>query len=98
MIYITCFLVSSGLFYFSRNQDKKTRAVIDAIAIFIPCLLAGIRANTVGTDVSVYLEPMVASARNARNIQDYMLSGWQQGWVIRCVKDIEIGFSFLVYF
>lgn len=41
---------------------------------------------------------MVANARNAVNIQDYMLSSWQQGWVIRGVKDIEIGFSLLVYF
>ena len=98
MIYLMCFLISSGLFYFSRNQNKKTRAVIDTIAIFIPCLLAGIRANTVGTDVSVYLEPMVANANSALNIHDYMLSSWQQGWVIRGVQDIEIGFSLLVYF
>ena len=97
VVYITCFFFSSLLFYFSKYLNKRTRNVIDAIAIFIPCLIAGIRSNTVGTDVSVYLEPMVANAHNASSIREYMLSSWRQGWVIRGVKDIEIGFSLLVF-
>ena len=97
MIYVICFAISLSLFFFSRNQNKQIRTIIDVIALFIPCLIAGIRANTVGTDVSVYLEPMIANARNAQNFSEYFLSSWKQGWVIRGVSDIEIGFSVLVY-
>lgn len=97
MIYCVCFLLSSLLFYLSEKQPKS-RVSFSVIALFIPCFLAGIRADTVGTDVSVYLEPMVENVRNALNFRDYMLSSWQQGWVVRGVADIEIGFSFLVYF
>ena len=96
MVYIICFLISSLFFWLSEKQKKNT-VFFASIAIFIPCFLAGIRADSVGTDVSVYLEPMILNAKSAQNFQSYLLSSWQQGWVLRGVNDIEIGFSFLVY-
>ena len=96
MVYIICFLISSLFFWLSEKQKKNT-VFFASIAIFIPCFLAGIRADSVGTDVSVYLEPMILNAKSAQNFQSYLLSSWQQGWVVRGVNDIEIGFSFLVY-
>lgn len=97
MIYITCFILSVGLFYIAKDQKGIAKKGIVFLAIMIPCVLAGIRGNTVGTDVHVYLEPMVSNARYAKSFSDYMRSSWQQGWVIRGVYDIEVGFSVLVY-
>lgn len=96
MVYVICFLISSLFFWLSEKQQKST-LFFASIAIFIPCFLAGIRANSVGTDVSVYLEPMILNAKSAQSFQNYLLSSWQQGWVVRGVNDIEIGFSVLVY-
>lgn len=96
MVYFICFLISS-LFFWLSEKKKKNTLFFASIAIFIPCFLAGIRADSVGTDVSVYLEPMILNARGAQNFQNYLLSSWQQGWVVRGVNDIEIGFSILIY-
>ncbi len=37
------------------------------------------------------------NAKSAQNFQSYLLSSWQQGWVLRGVNRYGIGFSFLVY-
>ena len=97
MIYIVCFIVSVLLFYSARNNKTNTRILIEIIALLIPCIIAGLRASTVGTDVTVYLEPMVENARSANNLLSYLSSSWKQGWVTRGVSEIEIGFSLLVY-
>jgi len=90
--------MSSLLFYISRKKNRKVRIIIDCIALFLPCLLAGLRANCVGTDVSVYLEPMFNLAINTDSFKNFLAGTWYQGWYVRGVADIEIGFSILVFF
>ena len=91
MIYILCFVASTFLFYISKSQYKRTRLCIDCIAILIPCVLAALRANTVGTDVGVYLEPMFRVANNSTSFRDYLRGSWSQGWTIRvCTAERKI--------
>ena len=98
MIYIICFIISSSLFYISSKQkNKAVGLMIDCIALLLPCLLAGLRASSVGTDVTVYLEPMFNLAKESNTFELFMSKSWYQGWNLRGVADIEIGFSVLVY-
>ena len=55
MIYIVCFLISCSFFWLSeKSKSRFVRNGLAIIAILIPCILAGLRADTIGTDVAVY--------------------------------------------
>lgn len=98
-IYLISFILSSLLLYISTKIQKKKvlRKIIVIIAIIIPCLLAGMRDITIGTDVRVYVENMFNCAKHSNNLSEYLSSGWSIGWRIRRVFEYEYGFSILVY-
>ena len=55
-IYLICFAVSCLLLKISEFTKKRIiYRIITAIALIIPCILAGFRADTIGTDVQVYV-------------------------------------------
>lgn len=56
------------------------------ISIIMPCLLAGMRGDTVGVDIKTYSKPMYELAMNMSSLFDYIK-----------INRVEMGFSTLVY-
>lgn len=93
MIYITIFVVSIFFAYLSEKTIDRYRYVgiiCLLLSILPPALLAGMRDDSIGTDVTVYVTPLVRAASNANDFGSYIGS----------VSDgtIEILFCILVYF
>lgn len=97
MTYIMSFSFSLLLLCLAEKMTRRSRYVTGFIALMIPCFLAAFRAETIGTDVRVYLIPMFENAKNARGIVDFFGRSWMQLYTRRSVASIEIGFSLLVY-
>ena len=70
LIYYIVFAISIACLVLAENLEQKNKEVSVAIkifAIFIPALLAGMRAIDVGTDTKLYIEPAFNNAINANN-------------------------------
>lgn len=79
------------VFSWIADHDKKAsdRVLCAIIIVLIPSLLAGLRANTVGTDVALYAEPIFNQAALSKSLKElYEYCSWRFGTV-------EIGFLFL---
>lgn len=70
MIYFVVFSSSSCLFWVGQKlyaYGRRTyiqRKAVFLLAVLIPCLLAGFRANSVGIDVEVYIVPNMRTANS----------------------------------
>lgn len=67
MIYLICYLSSCFFAYLNfnfRKSDKYAASIFTVISIFIPCFVAGIRDSHIGTDVNVYVYPVIESMRH----------------------------------
>lgn len=74
-IYIATFFVSALLLYISEHFHRKSlQNVLEVIAIVIPAILAGCRAQEIGTDVSVYGKPFYDAAVNSASLREYFFS------------------------
>lgn len=96
-VYLIGFTVS--LILIGMTEKKKTGVFIaaSAIALLIPCLIAGLRAQTIGTDVMVYVKPLTQAAIIADDLRDYFNSYWYLSWRNLYAMEYDIGFSLLVY-
>lgn len=68
MIYLTCYLGSCFFAYLDFRLEKNQKSyslIFMAFAILIPCVLAGLRAPIIGTDVNVYVKPVIDSMKNS---------------------------------
>lgn len=98
MIYIIFFLTSCLLIWLSEKcQSRFIGKIVAFVAILLPCILAGMRADTIGTDVKVYVEPIYNAAKQSSSFSSYMNESWFYGWRYKYVHDFEIGFIALVY-
>ena len=98
MIYIVCFFISCSFLWLSEKcKNKFARNGIVIVAILIPCLLAGLRADIIGTDVKVYVEPMYNAAKESHSLAAYMKQRWFVIWRYMYVDKFEIGFSFMIF-
>lgn len=98
MIYIVYFLISCSFFWLSeKSKSRFVRNGLAIIAILIPCILAGLRADTIGTDVKVYVEPMYNAAKKSHSLSTYMNQRWFVIWRYMYVNKFEIGFSLMVF-
>ena len=97
IVYLLCFAFSTALIAIAEKKSKKQFLLLSAFALLIPCLIAGLRAETVGTDVRVYVKPMVQSAISAAGFRDYFADFWFEKWRNLFVADYELGFSLVVY-
>ena len=99
-VYLAGFALSLFLVYYSECKDfrgKNARIAI-FLAILIPCLIAGLRDKTVGTDVGVYVEPLFLAARSESSFFAFWESSFSvNDWSISYVSDFEIGFTVLCY-
>jgi len=98
VIYIVFFLISCFLIWLSeKSPSQNIRKFLAFIAILLPCILAGMRADTIGTDVRVYVEPMYNAAKQSTSFSSYMDQRWYVIWRYMYVGKFEIGFTTLVY-
>lgn len=96
-VYLIGFTVS--LLLIALTEKKKTGIFVAAstVALLIPCLIAGLRAQNIGTDVMVYVKPMTQAAILADNFGEFLRTYWYASWRNLYVMDYDIGFSVLVY-
>ena len=67
------------------------------VAVLIPCLLAGMRADSIGTDVAVYAKPLFDVAHSSSSFGEFYGSGLIQYWPRADVSEFEIGYLALVW-
>ncbi len=96
-VYLIGFAISVALIALSEKRQFKVFFLSSAVALLIPCLIAALRADSIGTDVEVYIKPLMNEALKADNIKEYYSSYWNYSWSDRYVVDFEYGFSFMVY-
>ena len=94
MIYLVCFGIS--LLLIKIKVKGKGDMVVDFIALLIPCILAGLRADTVGTDTADYPLTMYNLALTNTYL-DYMDTQFMHMWVLDYVRDMGIGYASFVY-
>lgn len=100
VVYIATFAVSTVIFKLADYVKKEQRIYIDAIAILLLCLLAGFRAESIGTDTHGYIRPMIDRAISSTSLLDFMRSGWSNGnnfFIRLMVSDYEIGYVLIVW-
>ena len=98
MIYIITFISSCVFLGLSeKNRSRYIKKLLVFIAILLPCILAGMRADTIGTDVKVYVEPLYNAAKQSTGFSSYMNQRWYVIWRYMYVSKFEIGFTTLVY-
>ena len=73
-----------------RKEKKLFPYILIAVSILIPCILAGFRDDTIGTDVTWYVTPLVDRAYKAIDFFDY--------FEMQQRDSMEIGFASLIYF
>lgn len=98
MIYIIAF--SCSLLLLLLAEIKRFRGYVAhisvAIALAIPCLLAGLRDVSIGTDVRVYVEPLFEAAKASDSILEYYSSAeFAYSWAVTRISDMEFGFTLL---
>ena len=96
-VYMIGFALSVGLIAYSEKKRLPVFLTCSFFALLIPCLIAGLRAQSIGTDVLVYVKPLTESAICADNLGDYFNSYWFRDWRNLYVQYYELGFSMLVY-
>ena len=96
-VYLVSFALSILLIAFGEKKRLPVFLGISAIALLIPCLVAGLRDLSIGTDVLVYVKPMTNAAYASKNIFHFFDGYWFAQWRNLYVQDYEIGFSLVVY-
>lgn len=96
-VYLVGFALSLVLIAFGEKKRLPVFLAFSAAALLIPCLIAGLRAPQVGTDVMVYVRPLTRAAISSNSIEEFFGSYWFAEWRNLYVQDYEIGFSLLVY-
>ena len=97
VIYLVIFSISIALLILANGKNDLSKKYFIVASLAIPCVLAAIRYNTIGTDVNVYLSQMTEAAISSNGFSDYMAREWTSYWLVRKVSNYEIGFSILVY-
>lgn len=67
------------------------------VAVLIPCILAGMRADSIGTDVAVYAKPLFDVAHSCSSFGEFYGSGFVQHWSYANVSEFELGYLVLVW-
>lgn len=96
-VYLLGFALSLGLMILAQKKRATTFFILSGIALLIPCLIAGLRARQIGTDVMVYVKQLTQSAIISDDLGDYFRTYWFHDWKNFYVKDYDLGFSLLIY-
>jgi hypothetical protein len=91
-------MLSIFLLWGSNKVKGSQKEVLVFIALMLPCIIAGGRATSIGTDVRGYLQPMFDAATSTNSFGEYINYAWSSNaWRIRFVYEQEIGFTLLVW-
>ena len=74
--YIIVFMISIGLFALSDRVIFTQRKPVVFVAVITLCLLAGLRAESIGTDTRVYLVPIFEAAKKCHSLGEYLNSSF----------------------
>ncbi len=95
MIYFVMFVLSTafcwGAVRCERKRNKKYARVLNAFAILMPAILAGVRHESVGTDVRLYLNNVYALSESSGSFFEYIAT------MSVMYSNIGVGFSTMVY-
>lgn len=98
LIYIIIFIIATFLFKCGDYIKENQRVYVDAIGIFLLCLIAGMRSDTVGTDTATYLQPSIMAAISAHSFTDFWHSSWiHLGYVVKSIDQYEIGYVLVIW-
>ncbi len=98
IIYLVTFGFSCLFFKLAEISKKKFEYyTFTFLALLIPCLLAGFRHETIGTDITVYVKPLFEAAQRADSFSGFLKESWFYVWTNRYVYEYEIGFNILVF-
>ena len=98
IIYIVVFVISIFLLYLkNRVKNKWLKKILIILALMLPCILAGLRHHSIGTDVDVYVSRLFDLAVRSKSFSDFLTLKWWRVWTYVYVSDFEIGFTFFVY-
>jgi len=98
MLYLSTFGISVLLMALAEKRKSKVYFwLLSAAALLLPCMLAALRAEQVGTDVRHYLKPMLELASTSGNYMDFLRRTWSSSIGVLCVGDYEYGFTLMVY-
>lgn len=87
MEYIFTFLASTFLLFIAQHSKKRISIIFNSCGILCLILLAGLRKQTVGTDVLYYGKPVFEAAYNVNTIKDFIN--------LASLYSIEYGYLFL---
>ncbi len=76
MIYVITFSISLILILlsFKCKNNKILVKLMECIAIVLPCILAGLRDISLGTDVKVYIYPLLIQAENSNDFITFVFN------------------------
>ena len=99
IIYIISFFISCILLQIASKMKKNNILyyIINGIAILIPCILAGLRNTTIGTDVEVYVRQLFDSAKISDNYFEYQHCSWWWIYRVKAVSDFEEAFTLVIF-
>lgn len=99
-VYLVGFLVSLTIVAIVQRWRKGSVGFVfwSCVAIAIPCLIAGLRGTSIGTDVTSYAQPLFNLAKSNSGFQEYWTSvWWRDGWHYAGPANFEVGYSLLAY-
>lgn len=98
IIYVISFAVSCFIIYLAeKNKDKTLSTILLWLAILVTAVVAGLRADTIGTDIRTYVEPMYSLAKQSNSYVEFLNSSFFKEYVNMKISSFEPGYSLFVY-
>lgn len=94
-IYIIAYMVSC-FFLYESEKNKRLSLICVFLGLGIPCILAGMRAYTVGVDIQTYILPTYNLAKEYNSFIYFFF--YYKEVFLHGVKIPEFAYLFLVYF
>lgn len=99
LIYLFVFLISSLFFFIAKkSNNKKTCLILEIMGLFVLSLLAGLRSNTIGTDVNVYVASIYNICAKGTSISEVLkYFNVETGYVAFTKLFTTLGLSFSTF-
>ena len=98
--YLAVFALSIAIIAIVQGWPKGSVGFVfwSVVALALPCLLAGLRAVAIGTDVAGYAQPLFELAQSNDGLDSYWSSlWWRDNWHYVGPADFEPGYSLLAW-
>lgn len=98
--YLVVFALSIAIIAVVQGWPKESFGFVfwSCVALAFPCLLAGLRAVSIGTDVVGYAQPLFELAQSNDGLSAYWSSlWWRDNWHYVGPADFEPGYSLLAW-